>query len=134
MTLPDAQNDGKKQHDHELQEFNARGLYSLASLRAAEEIMLTQPLQLEQEPALQLICYHHGSQGREQAWFCIPLLQCIHIQKILVAHWQALNQLHGPGHPIISFSDSENISLLLFSQDEHHWDPEYHSNKHDEQK
>lgn len=56
-------------------------------VRAALEPVLTQPLQLEQEPTLQ-----HGTTtslgGRwAQSLFCIPLFQCIHIQKMPVVHW-----------------------------------------------
>ena len=68
-----------------------------------------------------LALQHIKSPGEKQPLFCIPLLQCIRIQEMLVAHWQTLNQLHGPKHPITTFSDSENMTFLVFSQDGHHW-------------
>lgn len=56
-------------------------------IRAALEPVLTQPLQLEQEPTLQ----HSTTTSLGGRWaeplFCIPLFQCIHIQKMLVVHW-----------------------------------------------
>lgn len=54
---------------------------------AALEHMLTQTLQLEQEPTLQ-----HSTTTRlgghwAEPLFCIPLFQYIHIQKMLAVHW-----------------------------------------------
>lgn len=57
----------------------------------------------------------------KQPLFCIPLLLGIHIQEMLVVHCQTLNQLHALKHPIASFTDPENMSFLVISQDPHCW-------------
>lgn len=50
---------------------------------------------------------------KQKPLFCIPLLQCIHIQEMLVVHRQTLNQQHGPKHPITSFSDRKHDFFVV---------------------
>lgn len=62
--------------------------------------MLTQPLQLEQESALQLST---TTSLRGENSLCIPLFQSIHIQEMLVVHWQTLTNNMALNTPLLHF-------------------------------
>lgn len=82
-------------------------------MRAALEPVLTQPLQLEREPTLQ----HSTTTSLGGRWaeplFCIPLFQCIHIQKMLVVHWLQRTTWPSTPHYFIFWQKNHDLFWCL---------------------